>query len=170
MAWLTAELWTCVCDRSVYSSSTIAQWRSGCCFTLTHHWMIPSRTDRSLVCIQVKRCLYIFAGQRAKEYLNDFIMYYVDEKRIEVILDAAKKDGSYGGRVENPVASGISHIRNFLKDPSKRTSMLLLFMLIQNLWCVKWIRNEIHYCVSCQELLKPWPVWGHCRNVRLSVC
>ena len=77
----------------------------------------------------MKRCLYIFAGQRAKEYLNDFIMYYVDEKRIEVIIDGSRKDSSYAGRTETPVTTGISHIRHFLKDPSKRTSRCNMLFL-----------------------------------------
>lgn len=49
-------------------------------------------------------------------------MYYVDEKRIEVILDGNRKDSALGSMSENPVNSRISNIRVFLKDPSKRTS------------------------------------------------
>ncbi len=39
---------------------------------------------------------YIFAGQRSKEYLNDFVAYHVDSDRIEVISDGTKKDSAHG--------------------------------------------------------------------------
>ena len=46
--------------------------------------------------IQDQRCLYIFAGQRAKEYLSDFIRYHVDADRVEIVSDGSKKDGAHG--------------------------------------------------------------------------
>nr|KAG5711490.1 hypothetical protein BaRGS_025917 [Batillaria attramentaria] len=46
---------------------------------------------------QKKRVLYIFAGQRSKEYLSDFIGYHVDSGTIEVISDGTNKDGCQAG-------------------------------------------------------------------------
>jgi len=37
------------------------------------------------------RKLYVFAGQRAKEYLNDFFSYNVDTDEVEVISNGQKK-------------------------------------------------------------------------------
>lgn len=47
---------------------------------------------------QKKRVLYIFAGQRSKEYLNDFFTYHVDNGMIEVISDGTKKDSAHTGK------------------------------------------------------------------------
>ena len=40
--------------------------------------------------------LYIFAGQRSKEYLTDFLAYRVDTDQIETISDGTKKDTAQG--------------------------------------------------------------------------
>jgi len=55
--------------------------------------MLRSRIGHSMLFHPTKRILYIFAGQRAKEYLNDFISYNVDTKSIEVVSDGKKKEG-----------------------------------------------------------------------------
>lgn len=47
--------------------------------------------------LQKRRLLYVFAGQRSKEYLNDFFTYNVDTGQIDIITDGTKKDT--GGRV-----------------------------------------------------------------------
>lgn len=47
-------------------------------------------------CLQKKRCLYIFAGQRSKEYLSDLLVYHVDTDTIEVVSDGTRKDRSRG--------------------------------------------------------------------------
>ncbi len=39
---------------------------------------------------QKLRVLYIFAGQRSKEYLTDFLAYHVDTDQIETISDGTK--------------------------------------------------------------------------------
>ena len=46
---------------------------------------------------QVKRVLYIFAGQRSKEYLNDFLGYHVDTGTIEVVSDGTNKESCQAG-------------------------------------------------------------------------
>ena len=45
----------------------------------------------------MQRVLYIFAGQRAKEYLNDFLSYNVDTKTVDVVSDGKKKEGCQAG-------------------------------------------------------------------------
>lgn len=47
--------------------------------------------------LQKRRLLYVFAGQRLKEYLNDFFIYNVDIGQIDIIIDGIKKD--LGGKV-----------------------------------------------------------------------
>jgi hypothetical protein len=53
-----------------------------------------SRIGHSMLFHTSKRCLYIFAGQRSREYLCDLIAYHVDTDRIETISNGSKKDGS----------------------------------------------------------------------------
>ncbi|XP_060569193.1 muskelin-like [Ruditapes philippinarum] len=79
---------------------------------------LRSRIGHSMLFHPKKRALFIFAGQRSKEYLNDFLMYHVDDSSVEIISDGTKKDVSVTGRPDNP---GYQHIRNFLKDPSKKS-------------------------------------------------
>ena len=48
---------------------------------------------------QRQRALYIFAGQRSKEYLNDFLIYHVDTDEVEVVpTDGSNKEYSQGIR------------------------------------------------------------------------
>ncbi|KAL4226060.1 Muskelin 1 [Mactra antiquata] len=86
---------------------------------------LRSRIGHSMLFHPKKRILFIFAGQRSKEYLNDFLMYNVDDGRIEIISDGTKKemtgsDGRSQGISVGPTA-GINTIRHFLKDFSKRS-------------------------------------------------
>ena len=45
---------------------------------------------------QRQRCLYIFAGQRSKEYLNDLQLYNVDTDHVKTINDGTCKDIARG--------------------------------------------------------------------------
>lgn len=56
--------------------------------------LIPHGFVLLLWIFQKKRLLYIFAGQRSKEYLNDFFTYDVEAHRVEVITDGTRKDSS----------------------------------------------------------------------------
>lgn len=42
---------------------------------------------------QKKRLLYIFAGQRSKEYLSDFFTYNVDTDQVQIICDGTDVEG-----------------------------------------------------------------------------
>lgn len=53
--------------------------------------VIRSRVGHSMLFHPGLRKLFIFAGQRSKEYLNDFFSYNVDTDEIEVISDGHKK-------------------------------------------------------------------------------
>ena len=70
--------------------------------------------------------LYIFAGQRSKEYLNDFFMYHVDNGQIEILSDGSQKDMGPSGSRDNS-GSRNYHIRQFMKDPGNRIGVCFLF-------------------------------------------
>lgn len=58
---------------------------------------------------QKRRVLYVFAGQRAKEYLNDFFSYNVDTGQIEIIADGSMKEAnSVGGTQSNPAPNPLN--------------------------------------------------------------
>ncbi|KAK3101684.1 hypothetical protein FSP39_005447 [Pinctada imbricata] len=69
-----------------------------------------SRIGHSMLFHPRRRLLYIFAGQRSKEHLNDFFTYNVDSGHIEVIADGSKKD-SQGGRVLSSPQSILNETR-----------------------------------------------------------
>jgi len=52
---------------------------------------LRSRVGHSMLFHPQMRKLFIFAGQRSKEYLNDFFSYNVDTDEIELISDSHKK-------------------------------------------------------------------------------
>ncbi|XP_042910813.1 muskelin isoform X2 [Parasteatoda tepidariorum] len=53
---------------------------------------IKSRIGHSMLFHEKSRLLYIFAGQRAKEYLSDFFTYNVDSDRIDFICDGSDNE------------------------------------------------------------------------------
>ncbi|KAL3852859.1 hypothetical protein ACJMK2_016468 [Sinanodonta woodiana] len=79
---------------------------------------LRSRIGHSMLFHPGKRVLYIFAGQRSKQYLNDFFMYNVDTNQIEIISDGVRKDPPQTSRTQ----SVDQQIRHFLKDPTQRGS------------------------------------------------
>ncbi|XP_013418827.1 muskelin-like [Lingula anatina] len=53
-----------------------------------------SRIGHSMLLHPKSRLLYVFAGQRAKEYLTDFFTYNLDTGEIILISDGTRKDGA----------------------------------------------------------------------------
>ena len=53
---------------------------------------LRSRTGHSMLFHEKSRLLYIFAGQRQKEYLSDFLTYDIDSKDVTVICDGVDED------------------------------------------------------------------------------
>jgi hypothetical protein len=63
---------------------------------LLHHHKIQAST-LNICCgnfLQFQGCrkLFIFAGQRSKEYLNDFFTFHVDTHDVRQISEGAKKE------------------------------------------------------------------------------
>ncbi|XP_023228527.1 muskelin-like [Centruroides sculpturatus] len=53
---------------------------------------IKSRIGHSMLFHEKSRLLYIFAGQRSKEYLSDFFTYNVDSDEVEIICDGTQSE------------------------------------------------------------------------------
>ena len=70
---------------------------------------IKSRIGHSMLFHQKLRLLYIFAGQRHKEYLSDFFTYNVDTDQISVINDGDKTEVPAAGFTQRATIDPESH-------------------------------------------------------------
>ncbi|KAL1110452.1 hypothetical protein AAG570_007983, partial [Ranatra chinensis] len=67
-------------------------WKQICCDNTSDPNLpiLTARVGHSMLFHPVNRKLYIFAGQRLKDYLNDFFSYEVDSGRIEYLSEGSK--------------------------------------------------------------------------------
>jgi len=134
---------------------------------------LRSRIGHSMLFHSRSRLLYIFAGQRSKEYLNDFLAYHVDTDHIEVISDGTKKDGSPGmpaaGFTQratiDPDMNEIHVFSGLSKDKDKRENVKNSFW-VYDITKSKWsciYKNENsgqHYWHKMQHV-EPVPRFAH---------
>ncbi|CAG2105822.1 unnamed protein product [Medioppia subpectinata] len=73
------------------------------------HREIKSRIGHSMLFHQKLRLLYVFAGQRQKEYLSDFFTYNVDTDEISVINDGHKSEVPAAGFTQRATIDPESH-------------------------------------------------------------
>ncbi|EMR11840.1 hypothetical protein PNEG_00263 [Pneumocystis murina B123] len=82
---------------------------------------LRSRIGHSMLFEPILRCLFIFAGQRCKEYLSDFYLYDIDKDKISVIsMDYSNDGGPEGGFTQratlNPKKKEIIVLSGLIKD------------------------------------------------------
>ncbi|KAG4303590.1 hypothetical protein PCK1_000108 [Pneumocystis canis] len=82
---------------------------------------LRSRIGHSMLFEPILKCLFIFAGQRSKEYLSDFYFYDIDKDKISVIsMDYSKDGGPEGGFTQratlNPKKKEIVVLSGLMKD------------------------------------------------------
>ncbi|BFZ08913.1 hypothetical protein BsWGS_11952 [Bradybaena similaris] len=86
-----------------------------------------SRIGHSMLLHPVKHVLYIFAGQRAKEYLNDFISYNLDTGEIKTVSDGNRKDTCQAGFTQratlDPDLNEIHVFSGLSRDKDKRDNV-----------------------------------------------
>ena len=70
---------------------------------------IKSRIGHSMLFHQKLRLLYVFAGQRPKEYLSDFFTYNVDTDEIIVINDGDKTEVPAAGFTQRATIDPETH-------------------------------------------------------------
>ncbi|XP_070558105.1 muskelin-like [Ptychodera flava] len=134
---------------------------------------VKSRIGHSMLFHSGNRKLYIFAGQRAKEYLTDFFTYNPDSDEVEIISDGQKKDGSHvpaagftqratidAGMNEIHVLSGLS------KDKEKREenvrNSFWVYDIIRNKWsCIYKNENSSPQYWTKMQHLEPCPRFAH---------
>ena len=76
---------------------------------------LKSRSGHSMLIDETKRVLYIFAGQRGKEYLNDFFSYNIDTGEVKTILSktSTKELPSAGFTQRSTIDSELEEIHVF---------------------------------------------------------
>lgn len=82
---------------------------------------LRSRIGHLMLFEPILKCLFIFAGQRSKEYLSDFYLYDIDKDKISVIsMDYSKDGGPEGGFTQratlNPKKKEIIVLSGLMKD------------------------------------------------------
>ena len=101
------------------------------------------RTGHSILFHEKSRQLYIFAGQRQKEHLRDFLAYDVDTDQVRVIFDGDDKvvpDGVGGCTQRATIDSDLNEIHVFSGSNKERRESL------QNSF---WVYDMIHKRWSC---------------------
>lgn len=134
---------------------------------------IKSRTGHSMLFHPESRKLYIFAGQRGKEYLSDFFTYNIDTEEINVI----SRGGSMGQASGVPVAGftqratidpeldEIHVLSGLSKDKDKEDTMknsFWVYYIKQERWsCVYKNENNDQQYWKQQQHVEPCPRYAH---------
>ncbi|ELU02476.1 hypothetical protein CAPTEDRAFT_169790 [Capitella teleta] len=131
-----------------------------------------SRIGHSMLFHMQQRCLYIFAGQRSKEYLSDLLVYHVDSDRVEIISDGTKKDGSavpaagFTQRATiDPYLDEIHVLSGLSKDKDKRDNVKNSFWVYdikKNKWsCIYKNENTGKQYWHKMQHIEPVPRFAH---------
>nr|CAB3263857.1 muskelin-like [Phallusia mammillata] len=113
---------------------------------------IRSRIGHSMLLDGKNRRLYIFGGQRSKEYVNDFFYYDIPNDRVTVIHDGVRNEpglppsGFTQRATINPEMGEIYMLSGLSKDREKREENMhnsfWVYIIKENRWsCV--YRNEV---------------------------
>ncbi|KAL0278114.1 UNVERIFIED_CONTAM: hypothetical protein PYX00_000022 [Menopon gallinae] len=133
---------------------------------------LKSRAGHCMIFHPSYRQLFVFAGQRSKEFLNDFFTYNVDTGEIHIISDGTKREESTPGpgftqratidadMDEIYVLSGLS------KDKEKRDdnvqSLLWVYSINKNQWtCIYRNENIGDNSWNKMERIEPCPRFAH---------
>ncbi|KAF4519079.1 hypothetical protein B566_EDAN001671 [Ephemera danica] len=129
--------------------------------------VIRSRVGHSMLFHPGLRELFIFAGQRNREYLNDFFSFNVDTHQVRIIWDggngcisAKSKDSSpnvpatgYTQRATiDPELNEIYVLSGLSKDKEKRDdnvqNSFWVYYINQNYWYVKYCKNILEFVLN----------------------
>ncbi|XP_039250977.2 muskelin-like [Styela clava] len=113
---------------------------------------IRSRIGHSMLLDTETHCLYIFGGQRSKEYVNDFFVYDINQDSVNVLHDGTKKEeglppsGFTQRATINPALREIHMLSGLSKDKDKREDNM------QNSFWIYGINDDSWNCVYKNEL------------------
>ncbi|XP_049964033.1 muskelin isoform X1 [Schistocerca serialis cubense] len=134
---------------------------------------IRSRVGHSMLFHPSYRQLFIFAGQRSKEYLNDFFTYNVDTHEVNIISEGTKKEASnipaagFTQRATiDPELNEIYVLSGLSKDKEKRDdnvqNSFWVYYIHQNKWsCIYRNENTGESYWNKMQHLEPCPRFAH---------
>lgn len=136
---------------------------------------IRSRVGHSMLFHQFDRKLYIFVGQRSKEYLNDFFTYDVDTKKIEHInlTDFGSENSNHipaAGYTQratiDPLLNEIYVLSGLSKNKDKRDenvqNSLWVYNIKKNNWtCIYKNENISEKYWNKRQEIEPCPRFAH---------
>ncbi|RWS09436.1 muskelin-like protein [Dinothrombium tinctorium] len=150
------NMWHKLCDD--ISSTSSPQGNQG----------IKSRIGHSMLFHEKLRSLYIFAGQRQKEYLSDFFTYNVDTHEINVICDGEHSEVPAAGFTQRATLDAelneIHVLSGLNKDKDKREDSVKnsfwVYDILQNRWsCI--YKNDSMCNSVVNEKSEPCPRFAH---------
>ncbi|XP_074644616.1 muskelin-like isoform X2 [Tubulanus polymorphus] len=132
---------------------------------------IKSRIGHSMLFHPVHRLLYVFAGQRQKEYLSDFFSYNVDTGEITTLVGAGRKDGGnlpaagFTQRATiDPELDEIHVLSGLSKDKDKRDmkNSFWVYDIPKNKWsCIYKNDNSGNGANTQKSVIQPVPRFAH---------
>ncbi|GLV40092.1 muskelin [Carabus blaptoides fortunei] len=134
---------------------------------------VLSRVGHSMLFHPLQRKLYIFAGQRNKEYLNDFITYQVDTKTVEQIYKKPETDpgnfpapGFTQRATIDPDTDEIFVLSGLSKEKDKRDdnvqNSVWVYKIKENKWvCIYHNENSGEVYWKKMQHLEPCPRFAH---------
>lgn len=134
---------------------------------------IRSRVGHSMLFHPGCRQLFIFAGQRSKEYLNDFFTYSVDTHEISIISTGTRREtcnipaaGFTQRATIDPETNEIYVLSGLSKDKEKRDdnvqNSFWVYYISQNRWsCIYRNENTGELYWNKMQHLEPCPRFAH---------
>ncbi|CAH3026215.1 unnamed protein product [Porites evermanni] len=130
---------------------------------------LRSRIGHSMLFHSDKRLLYIFAGQRGREFLSDFITYHVDTQEISLVLDGNNQVPAQGFTQRatiDPELNEIHVLSGLSKDKEKREETVRnsfwVFNLERKIWsCVYKNENMGQQYWTKMQNVEPCPRFAH---------
>lgn len=135
--------------------------------------VLRSRVGHSMLFHPINRKLYIFAGQRSKEYLNDFLSYDVDSGTIKLINDGTRRTsntlpaaGFTQRATIDPDLNEIYVLSGLSKDKEKRDdnvqNSFWVYYIDQDKWsCVYQNENTGEQYWNKMQHIEPCPRFAH---------
>ncbi|RUS82092.1 hypothetical protein EGW08_010137 [Elysia chlorotica] len=130
---------------------------------------LRSRIGHSMLFHPVRRVLYIFAGQRSKDYLNDFLSYQVDTKEVKVVSDGKSKDSCQAGFTQratlDPDLNEIYVFSGLSRDKEKRDNVknsFWVYDIVNDKWSCIYKNENVgqNYWMKMQHV-EPVPRFAH---------
>ncbi|CAG0889290.1 unnamed protein product [Darwinula stevensoni] len=127
---------------------------------------IRPRSGHSMLFHPTKRELYIFAGQRSKEYFKDFYIYKVDTDGLEEVEEAeVPLTGVTQRATLDPELNEIHMLSGLSKEKDKRwngvRNSLWVFDLSENRWSCVYKNDASNQALSDKIQKEPCPRYAH---------